>query len=76
MVEKMSEKYPVFYKGREWEKTDVHELFETFYHEEATLEPDGSVYVLGGDYVYPDGEIAERGLLQRYLKDIIIAEMN
>ena len=59
-------KYPVTYKGKQYRKKDCDELFKIFYHDEATLEEDGSVYMLGGDYVYPDGTIREGNMLEHY----------
>ncbi len=67
-MKKNKKKYPVTYKGREYKKKDCADLFRIFYHEPSTLEADGSVYMLGGDYVYPDGKLREGSLIERYLK--------
>ncbi len=63
---KSKKMYPVTYKGREYKEEDCDDLFNVFYHERDSLEDDGSVYMLGGDYVYPDGTIREGSLTERY----------
>jgi hypothetical protein len=49
--------YPLFYKGKWYNKKDVDDLFRCFYHTRYALGFNCSVYVSEGMRICPDGTI-------------------
>ena len=46
--------YPVYYKGRYWEKKECGQVFRNFYQCKIGMRVDGAVYAAGGSWVFPD----------------------
>ena len=51
--------YPIFYKGKTYEESDVNDVFRVFYHSKDSLDSRVSVYVSEGLRITPDGEWVE-----------------
>ena len=51
--------YPIFYKGKNYQESDVHDVFRAFYHSKMSLDNRVSVYVSEGLRITPDGEWVE-----------------
>lgn len=47
--------FPINYNGKLWHKKDCDDVFLAFYNNSYSLTTDCSVYMMAGDYVYPDG---------------------
>lgn len=53
----MEEKiYPIYYRGKYWNESEVHDVFKCFYHTKLALDSEKSVYVGDGMRIAPDGE--------------------
>ena len=53
-------KYPVYYDGKYWLKSDCDNVFNTLYSDRrCTLNTAGGVYMTEGLWVFPDGKIYE-----------------
>lgn len=59
MTKKTESLYPIYYNGMLWGKSEVSDVFDTYYHSRAQLMDDGGVYVTDGIVVYPDDEDEE-----------------
>ena len=49
--------FPIKYNGKLWYEEDCNDVFLAFYNCPLSLNNDCSVYMMGGDYVYPDGKM-------------------
>jgi hypothetical protein len=49
--------FPIKYNGKLWHEEDCDDVFLAFYNNLHCLTSDCSVYMMAGDYVYPDGKM-------------------
>lgn len=54
---KKNNMFPIDYKGKLWEEEDCDDVFLAFYDGKGSLNWDTAVYIMGGDWITPDGEI-------------------
>lgn len=49
--------FPIEYNGKLWYEKDCNDVFLAFYNDFYSLNHDCSVYMMAGDYVFPDGKM-------------------
>lgn len=49
--------FPIYYNGKLWEEEDCDDVFLAFYNGRYCLNCDGAVYLMGGDWMFPDGKL-------------------
>jgi len=49
--------FPIEYNGKLWYEKDCNDVFLAFYNDSYSLTYDSTVYMMAGDYVYPDGKM-------------------
>lgn len=54
---KNNDMFPINYNGKLWYEEDCDDVFLAFYNDEYSLTTDCSVYMMAGDYIYPDGKM-------------------
>jgi hypothetical protein len=54
---KKNDIFPIDYKGKLWEEGDCDDVFLAFYNDRYSLNRDCAVYLMGGDWITPDGNI-------------------
>ncbi|MEZ7500449.1 hypothetical protein QO200_17090 [Flavobacterium sp. Arc3] len=54
---KYDELFPIDYRGKLWLEEDCDDVFLAFYNDRYSLNCDCAVYLMGGDWITPDGNI-------------------
>lgn len=49
--------FPINYKGKLWTEKDCDDVFLAFYEGKHSLNCDCAVYIMDGDWIFPDGKI-------------------